>query len=310
MNPPLKIYDKKPLSFHSQVLKLQSRGLIINDFEQATFYLSKINYYRLAAYCLAFEVDHATHTFKSGTTFEDVLNLYQFDRELRLLMMDAIDHIEVSLRTQLAYHLSHRHHNAHPHLNAKLFYNQRHYQNGLQKLERDVLESREDFIKHFKTKYVEATPPIWAAVELMSMGQLSKWYANIADRQDRQAICQDWAISEKVATSFCEHLSLVRNICAHHGRLWNREFAIKMMLPRNVIVDLKETLLYLDDADKRLRKIYNTLCMVLHILNRITANHDWQSRIRNLITLHQIDTRKMGFPDDWLSRPLWKPATN
>ncbi|MEP0072405.1 MAG: Abi family protein [Marinomonas sp.] len=102
-------FNKPPKTFLEQVKILKSHDLIIQDADKAKFYLSQLNYYRLAAYCIPFETDHDTHQIMEGTTFNDVLNLYTFDRELRLLLMDAIERIEVSLRTQMSYQLSHRH---------------------------------------------------------------------------------------------------------------------------------------------------------------------------------------------------------
>lgn len=136
-------FTKAPKTFAEQVQILQGHGLIIPDVAKAEFYLSQLNYYRFAAYCLPFEQDHDTHTFQVGVTFDDVLNIYIFDRELRLLLMDAIERIEVSLRTQLAYHLSHRHNTPHPHLNPAIFHNNGRYEAGLKKLESEVKASRE-----------------------------------------------------------------------------------------------------------------------------------------------------------------------
>lgn len=100
---------------------MQQRGLTVSDVPKAEHYLAQLNYYRFAAYCLPFEQDHATHQYLPGTTFEDILNLYSFDRKLRLLVLDGIERIEVSLRTQLAYHLSHNYNTANPHRVAKRF---------------------------------------------------------------------------------------------------------------------------------------------------------------------------------------------
>jgi len=99
-----KPYTKKALPFADQVALLRERGMEIRDEAEAAFYLSHINYYRLTAYWLPFEEDHATHQFRAGTTFDEVLKLYIFDRELRLLVMDALERIEVSVRTQWAFH--------------------------------------------------------------------------------------------------------------------------------------------------------------------------------------------------------------
>jgi abortive infection bacteriophage resistance protein len=83
-------FTKLATTYKQQVDLLQQRGMQIEDPATAAFYLQHINYYRLGAYWLPFEVDHASHRFKPGTRFDDVLKLYVFDRELRLLVLDAI----------------------------------------------------------------------------------------------------------------------------------------------------------------------------------------------------------------------------
>jgi abortive infection bacteriophage resistance protein len=299
-------YNKPPTTFSEQVNKLVSRGLAIPDQSKAEFYLSQLNYYRFAAYCLPFEQDHASHRFQANTAFDDVLNLYIFDRELRLLVLDAIERIEVSLRTQLAYHLSHNHNTAHPQLNPELFYNAIIYGASINKLEGDISRSREDFIKHLKNKYEELQPPIWAAVELMTMGQLSKWFSNIKSRADRQAICRVYGLDEKIMTSFCEHLSLVRNHAAHHARLWNRDFTKTPMLPKRGEPALLDSLSVLPDSDRKLRKLYNSFVLLAYLMNKICGEHHWKQRLIQLINHHQIDIGRMGFPADWQARPIWQ----
>lgn len=306
MSPRRKIpFRKSPSTFSRQVQILRSHGLEIPDSERAKFYLSQLNYYRLAAYCLPFEQDHATHQFIAGTSFEDILNLYTFDRALRLLLLDAIERIEVSLRTQMAYHLSHNHNTAHPHLRPELFFNPLTYGFSATKLANDVRNSKEDFIKHLTTKYEELLPPVWAIVELLTMGQLSKWFGNIKARHDRQAISLVYGVDEKIMTSFCQHLSLVRNHAAHHARLWNRDFTKTMMIPQRGSSDLRNSLFILPDSDRRLRKLYNTFTMTTYLMNVISPGHHWTTQLKGLIREHAIDTSKMGFPADWETRPLW-----
>lgn len=298
-------FTKPPKTFAEQVQILQSHGLDIPDQSKAEFYLSQLNYYRLSAYCLPFETNHTTHQVAPGTTFDDVLNIYIFDRELRLLLLDAIERVEVSLRTQMAYHLSHRHNTVHPHLDPSIFQNAGRHQDGLNKLKKDVRQSDEDFIRHLTTKYQETLPPIWAVVELMTMGQLSKWFSNINERQDRKAICQVYNINETIMTSFCEHLSLVRNKAAHHARLWNRVFPKQMKLPTVGPSDLINSILRLPHNDRSLKKLYNTLTITLYLMDIIAPDHQWKMRLKDLINTHAIDTTKMGFPADWETRPLW-----
>lgn len=299
-------YQKLPTSFVDQVALLQSRGLIVPDTAKAEFYLSQLNYYRFAAYCLPFEANHQTHQFTANTRFDDVLNLYVFDRELRLLMLDAIERFEVSLRTQMAYHLSHNHQTAHPHLQADIFHSPLAYGNCITKLAGEVKRSREEYIKHLTQKYEEELPPIWACVELMTMGQLSHWFANIKKRADRQAICQGYGLDERTIESFCKHLTLIRNYSAHHARLWNRDFTVTMALPKTAPTDLLQSFWQLPANDRRLRKLYNGLVMLAYLMDRISGQHHWKQRLVQLTNQHQIDTSKMGFPSDWKTRPIWR----
>ncbi len=307
MSPPRKVpFTKPPKTFAEQVQILQSRGLDVPDPGKAEFYLAQLNYYRLAAYCLPYEQDHATHQFAAGTSFDDVLNLYIFDRELRLLVLDSIERIEVSLRTQMAYHLSHIHNTPHPHLKPEIFFNPVVYDGSISKLSNDVRNSKEDFIKHLTRKYEELLPPVWSVVELMTMGQLSKWFSNIDARSDRQAISHGYGLDEKIMTSFCEHLSLLRNHAAHHARLWNRDFTKTPRLPRKGPADLLNSLFVLPDTDRRLRKLYNTLVITAYLMDVINPGHHWKQRLKDLIASHNIDTSKMGFPAGWQAKPIWQ----
>ena len=304
---PKKIpYNKPPIDFSAQVQKMAGRGLVIPDPAKAEFYLGQLNYYRLAAYCLPFEQDHGNHQFIAGTSFDDVLNLYIFDRELRLLVLDAIERFEVSLRTQLAYHLSHQYQTAHPHLKPEIFDNPVIYGATLNKLDGDIKRSREEFIKHLNGKYEELMPPIWAVVELMTMGQLSKWFSNIKLRADRQRVSRVYGLDEKIMTSFCEHLALVRNHAAHHARLWNRDFTKTPKLPKKGQADLTATLFALPDTDRRLRKLYNTFVMLAYLMEKISDQPHWKNNLIQLIDQRQIAVSKMGFPADWKQRPIWQ----
>ncbi|GIU51738.1 ABC transporter permease [Shewanella sairae] len=299
-------FVKPPITFADQIQKLQQRGLIVSNRAEAEFYLSQLNYYRFAAYCLPFEQDHASHTFQANTKFEDVLNLYIFDRELRLLMLDAIERFEVSLRTQIAYSLSHSYGTAHPHLNPAIFHSTQIYDKSVENLEGEVNRSREDFIRHLTNKYSEDLPPIWAAVELMTIGQLSKWYSNIKKRRDRQDIARAYQVDESILTSFCKHLTHVRNYSAHHARLWNRGFTLTMTVPRRGPQDLVAGLDSTQQQGRAQRKIYNTLVMLIHLMNIMNPGHHWKQRLIDLIQSHKIDTSKMGFPADWQQRQIWQ----
>jgi abortive infection bacteriophage resistance protein len=128
-------FSKPPLTFAQQLDRIIKRGLTCPNPLLALRYLTHINYYRLAAYFLPFEADHATHAFRPGACFDDVLDLYVFDRKLRLLALDAIERVEVSVRTGWAY--------AHAHLDAALFGARWNYVQQRQKLTDETRESQE-----------------------------------------------------------------------------------------------------------------------------------------------------------------------
>jgi abortive infection bacteriophage resistance protein len=271
----------------------------VSDLAQAEFYLQHLNYYRLGAYWLPFESDHTTHVFRSGTKFEEVLSLYVFDRELRLLMLDAIERVEVSIRSQWAYQIAHLH-NPHGHLDATLSVNNSRWQKNLGKLTTEVNRSDENFIKHLITNYSEALPPIWAVCEVMSLDLLSRWFDNLKPMKTRRAIAMVYGVDEQVLASWLRHLSLVRNICAHHSRLWNRDFTITPTLPRNKPVGLASQCVLGS------RKLYNTLIILLHMMDMIAPKHIWRIRVKDLLKKHEIPVTAMGFPVDWGESKIWQ----
>lgn len=266
--------------------------------ERAKRYLAHLNYYRLAAYWLPYEQDHPTHTFKPGTTFDLVLEHYIFDRELRLLVMDAIERIEVSLRTRWAYHLSHTY-GPHAHLRKELFKTSWNHAENVNALKETVNRSSEVFIRHFR-KYDENLPPLWAICEIMTLGQLSKWYANLKHGQDRNAIAHAYGLDEVNLTSFLHHLSIVRNHCAHHARLWNRLFPFAWKLPRKRPGDLSVNFNKTDG-----KRLYNTLVMLAYLMDGINP-HTWKQRLGNLFAKHpDVRAQNIGFPDNWQDLPIW-----
>lgn len=295
-------FEKPATTYAQQVALLQQRGMVIDDPATAEFYLQHLNYYRLGAYWLPYEADHATHTFRAGTRFADVLNLYVFDRELRLLVLDAIERVEVSVRGQWAYQLAHRH-GPHAHLDAALAFKPHLWQANLNKLTDEVDRSDEAFIKHLKATYTEPLPPVWAVCEVMSLGLLSRWYNNLKPMPARRAIAAVYGVDERVLESWLRHLSLVRNTCAHHSRLWNREFTITPLLPRHKPAGLAA------QCQAGSRKLYNSLVILLHCMDVIAPQHHWRARLKDLIARHAIPAAAMDFPAGWERMAIWQEQT-
>ena len=94
-------YHKPPLTIKDQIKQLKSRGLVIADESIAEEFLTRVSYYRFSAYLLPFQLKDGTHTFKPNSTFEKAFNTYLFDRELRHIVFNAIEKIEIAIRARL-----------------------------------------------------------------------------------------------------------------------------------------------------------------------------------------------------------------
>ena len=297
-------FEKPAVSVHDQIELLKRRGMTVGDEAQAQHYLNFISYYRLRAYWLPFEVPAANngdHAFRDRTTFEDVLTLYIFDRELRLLVLDAIERVEVALRAQWAHHMAMTY-GPHGYLEQGHYSVIRHHAKDVTALEKEFNRSEDTFAIHYRDKYTSPKlPPVWMAAEVMSFGLLSKFYGNLRTRAYRTAIVDPFAWDEAVVTSFAHHISTVRNICAHHGRLWNKRFTVTMTTPRfpaKLPVAMR-------DADPRY--LHNTLVTLDYLLALIAPGNEWKQRLVALIDSCPLaDPASMGFPADWRVRSVWK----
>ena len=291
-------YRKPALSYTEQIEKLRSRGMAIANDEVARFYLQHINYYRLSAYWRLFEADHDEHRFLQGTTFEDVLKLYSFDRQLRLLLLDAIERLEVSIRTQWAFYIG-KLRGPHGYLDQGMARNSVHLSNDIADLKKEVARSHEVFIDHFSDSYQEELPPIWVVSEVISMGLLARFYANLDHQRMRRLIAGAYGLSDSMLESWLHHLSALRNLCAHHARLWKRQFHSVPIAPRTKPIELQ-------GAFVSRNSIYNSLVLLLYLVKQVSRNRRWHSRLKALLISNQRWLADTGFPDRWSQRSIWK----
>ncbi|MBZ2190100.1 Abi family protein [Alcanivorax sp. JB21] len=293
-------FTKPARTWQEQLELLQARGLIIPDADRAGHYLAHINYYRLTGYWLPFEEDHASHRFRSGASFDDVLNLYIFDREFRLLLLDAIERVEVSLRAQWAYHMAHKH-GPHSYLDASLATDQKLHARHLGKLQDEISRSDEIFIQHYCRTYSNpVSPPVRSVSEIMSLGMLSRWITHMVP-SDRALLARVYGLDQNVLKGFVRHLAYVRNLCAHHCRVWNRGLTVTMSLPRT-----KPAALVSSFNPGQQRRIYNTLVMLAALMDVVCPDSQWKKRLGDLLVQHHIDAHAMGFPEGWRNLPVWR----
>ncbi len=298
-------FDKPALTTIQQLDLLIRRGMHVPDPALAQQHLTHINYYRLRAYWLPFEQATSNgddHAFIAGTDFTTLLAIYDFDRELRLLLIDAIERVEISLRTQLANVLSLRY-GPFAHMTATHFSDLKLWQQSCDELNKEYGRSHETFAKHFRSRYPTlSSPPVGAACELMTLGHLSRWLKNLRIPKDRQIIASAYGLDEKVLVSFAHHLTIVRNHCAHHGRVWNRKLSLKMQIPGK-----KPAVLSMQFNPMKERHLYNTLTMLAYLMSVISPASTWRQRLTALIrTTPEIDLDDMGFPNGWMQMSIWR----
>ncbi|PLX47162.1 MAG: hypothetical protein C0613_14785, partial [Desulfobulbaceae bacterium] len=193
------LFDKPSLSIPQHLDQWQERGLSIPDWPRAERYLSVISYYRLSAYTLPFQNGNPDHQFKPGIEFEDVLHLYVFDRRLRLLILDAIERLEVALRARMTNILS-SHHGSHAYLNPGIFDTRYNHDWLLDQVRRKCDASQaETFIKHYRNKYTDPDlPPIWMIMEILTFKEVSVLFSFLRIKEDKQAIAGFWDLPDKV----------------------------------------------------------------------------------------------------------------
>ena len=296
-------YAKPPLTIPDQIKLLESRGLIIPDRKIAEKYLANISYYRLSAYMYPFK-DLATDTFVNDVSFDEIIDLYVFDRELRLLIFDAIETIEIVFRTQLIYQPSISGGGAFWFEDPSNFDDVSRMNDHLQKLDDEVDRSGEVFIDHFFSKYdEEKTPPVWMAFEVLTLGLLSRYYQNMkASLRAKTDIANHFGVSQPIVfQSWIRSITYVRNICAHHSRLWNRVLTNKPVIPRT------PPSRWISQRTPNNEKIYYFLCCLTYMLRALQPKTTFIERLKSLFVKHpNVSKAAMGFPDNWEDENLWK----
>ncbi|WP_170293772.1 Abi family protein [Halomonas alimentaria] len=323
-------FHKPAHSIDEQIATLCSRGLAIPDEARVRHYLANISYFRLSAYTRPFyQPGLQEHRFLEGTSFEDVLRLYVFDRELRLLLLDAIERLEVALRAQLTNTLA-EHHGPHGYLDPEIFDTR--YNHGwlLDKLDPDNNRKKknkgdksqpdiEPFLKHYRKRYTAAPnqPPIWMAMELLTFKEVSILLENLRRSEDTQRIERHFGWKMPVLRSWFRSLSDLRNVCAHHGRVWNREFGSRPEMPRKVpagwpsIPGSIETGSH-EHPEQRLdprRRLYLQLVVIESLMQVVSPTSQWAERLVTLLDHYpQVSRPHMGFPGHWDTEPFWREA--
>ncbi len=317
----MEVFNKPPLTYEKQVELLLSRGLIVTDRKRAERHLANISYYRFSAYMLPYKKKEngiIIDAFKEGTTWDDIYDLYVFDRKLRLLVFDAIERLEVAIRTQIIYQLSHKY-GSHWQDNAHIFNPPREvtlrdgkkitidvYREIQSHIKEQLHSNRaEVFIQHYHNKYdTPENPPSWMSVEIMYFNHLSKICTGLKNRADIVGIASYFALPPKTFCSWLHTMNYVRNICAHHSRLWNRDLNI---VPEKLSFSKHLVWISNPDTSKRSRNYY-FFCMINYMLQVANPRSQFKTKLKELLEEYKnvISLDSMGFPQGWEEEKMWE----
>jgi abortive infection bacteriophage resistance protein len=297
-------YQKPSTTVEEQIAIMRNRGLVIDDEIDAKQHLMFIGYFRLAGYALPFQLNYnesGTHTFLPNVRFEDIVDLYTFDRELRLLVIDALERLEVAVRATISQVMSERL-GPHWYLLRESFVPSFDHDEFLKHLKNEIGHDharksvRQTFIQHYYDKYTDPqSPPSWMIFEVLSLGSVSKVFKNIT-RENQKPIANVYGLDSSIFSSWLHALSYLRNLAAHHQRLWNRKYTIRPMVAKKVANDLATQ-----------DRFYAQAVMIQVLLETIAPTSDWGLNLTELFEkFPSVDIKRMGFPNAWSKRALWQ----
>ena len=297
------LFNKPPLSLDDQIKSLKKKNLTINDETIAKAYLANISYYRLRAYTYPFQDNNdPNHPFNTEISFEEIIDIYVFDRRLRMYIFNAIEKIEIAIRTRITYHYS-MEYGSHWYEDLTNFNDNDIFTKNLRKLKDELNRSSENFIKHYKRKYKNPkNPPAWMSLEVISIGLLSKIYDNLKITNEKRIVADELGLPNFIfLENWLRCITNLRNMCAHHSRVWNRKFTSIPKLPK------KAKYKFLNDDNYPKNKLYIQLSLIIYFLNIISPDSDFVKNIKNLISdFKNINTQDMGFPENWEDEEIWK----
>ena len=289
---------KPALTYDEQIDLLIQRGLRIDDRNEAIQILKHTNYYRLSSYSLGLRENDQ---FIDGVSINHIHQICRFDTELRHLLFQAIEPIEIRLRSVISNHLGTNYGNI-AHLDPELVKSKKNhlvflskYYEGLSKL------SDLAFVKHNINEYGQL--PIWAAVETMNLGLISRYYGNLKE-ECKKPIAAEFNSDPSRFAGWLESLNDIRNSCAHSDRIYNTFLSKKVKLYPGDDRGLNEN---------EKQKIF----VIFIIMKKIySGRNEWVRLVKTLSDIIDqfmdfINMEHLGFPQYWKGRlDRIEPRTN
>tara|TARA_R110002050_G_scaffold203480_1_gene338678 strand:+ start:314 stop:1270 length:957 start_codon:yes stop_codon:yes gene_type:complete len=309
-------FAKPVLSFSEHIELLKARGLKFEDETRAKLALRQHGYFRLSGYWLVMlEKDpelRRQHRFKQGSSFGRAFRLYEFDRRLRILSFEALEKIEIGVRTCISNTLAISTRNPHWFLDSSNFNPRFDHTGFLKELEAEAgntaaycgkkgrlirhgARKRAIFIDSYHQNYNEPSlPPTWMLSEVLTLGRWSKIYQGLVTA-NQKLISTHMGPKWDVLSNWLEAVTILRNACAHHSRIWNRPFS-----PVSLQATVGEGVV--DPS-----RFGGQATVVLALLRRFTERSHWIHRVRKLMESYpEADPQAMGFMPGWQNHEFWK----
>ena len=314
----VRVYNKPALSVPELVDRMAARGLVVPDRDRAIRYVTHIGYFRLSPYAIPLRDMNGDRRFDLGTDFDDVLRLYVLDRQLRAVVLDALERVEVAVRAAVTDEMSGKH-GPHWYLDARHLASQELHRRLLDSIARRNAEqlqrpeesgsSRLAFpsaLEHYLATYGEPDlPPSWLVLEQCTFGELAGLYKGLADRSSRRTIAAGLGANDVLLSSWLPVYRRVRNICAHHGRLWNVGLGVYPKLPtsRNITWPVEAGAV----VPGHNRRLYPVLVSLRSLLLTISPGSSWHERLAEVVeAAPECFARGTGSPPGWRSDLFWQ----
>lgn len=287
--------DKNFTTIEQQIAILKSRGLTIPDEEKARDFLIRNNYYRVSGYSLTLR---SHDIFFPSANFQNIIDIYEFDHEMRHILLNYINKIEVTVKSIYSYEFT-KTHGPTGYRTSVYFSNLKEYARIINKAEeqKERRHSHEAYLKHFIDDLNQEVP-LWAYVELLTISDISCLYS-ISESNIKTSVANALGLTLKngpeLLGKFMHSMTIIRNLCAHGSRLYNRLFEQKPSLNKRELALLRE----LPDGTKDNAHLFGFIL----IAKRLLKSDEFRAMKNEIINLKQkypfVDLKYYGFCDNW-----------
>lgn len=286
--------DKEFKTIEEQLAILESRGLQISDKAAAGDFLHRNNYYRVSGYSLTLR---SHDVFYPSASFQNIVDIYAFDHDLRHILLKYIEIIEVTVKSVYSYEFT-KVYGATGHYDSANFTDETTHTDIMRKadLQKDSRLPHEAYLKHFVNE-LQQNIPLWAFVDLLTISNISFLY-KISQPAIKLAVANAMGLTKRgdeVLERFMHHMTIIRNLCAHGSRLYNRLFEQKPWLSKCE----RALLIPLPDGTQDNAHLYGFIL----IMRRLLRPEEFSSMKAEIAALSEkypfVNLRYYGFREDW-----------